>query len=110
VSPIAHPVIFLSRVCATTCKQVRGARATSTNWWLLNNSNCNLHDTGNMGSCPPTMSVDDCKKVCEAHPDCGGFLFYTKDHSFALKNVSAMLLCQTINPPPVPSLQACCSG
>jgi len=56
------------------------------------------------------MSVDDCKKVCEAHPDCGGFLFYTKDHSFALKNVRAMLLCQTITPTPVPSLLACCSG
>jgi hypothetical protein len=56
-------------------------------WWRLNNTNCDQHDTCK-SSCASSLAIDECQKVCEADPSCGGFLYYSKTHSFALKNAS----------------------
>eukprot|EP01052_Picozoa_sp_SAG31_P020621 SAG31_NODE_1559_length_7882_cov_4.247591_6_plen_339_part_00 len=54
-------------------------------WWRLNNTNCNLHDMRDI-KCPKEAGVEGCKTACEAHPDCGGFLLYTKTGTMAPKN------------------------
>lgn len=56
-------------------------------WWRLNNSNCNLHDMTDV-HCAVADGPEGCKHTCEAHPDCGGFLFYTKTGSMAAKNLT----------------------
>ena len=60
-------------------------------WWVLNNTNCNLHDLRgpNGPKCSAAAGVAACKTACEAHPDCGAFLLSTlKGGGFQLKNSS----------------------
>ena len=56
-------------------------------YWVLNNTNCNLHDTGVGMKCSAADTIDQCKAKCVAAPGCGGFLLY-KDGRKATKNAS----------------------
>jgi hypothetical protein len=56
------------------------------NWWRLNNTNCNLHDVRNV-SCA-TLTISQCQAKCEASPDCGAFLFYSKTGRMAIKDTT----------------------
>jgi hypothetical protein len=63
-------------------------RASST-WWRLNNTNCNLHDMTDV-TCKAGEAIAACQATCEAHADCGGFLYYTQSGRFALKNATCI--------------------
>ena len=53
-------------------------------WWRLNNINCNLHDIPS--SVCSGLNISQCQHKCQHEvPDCGGFLYYSKTDSFALK-------------------------
>jgi hexosaminidase len=95
---------------------VAQASRSGTYWWRLNNTNCNLHDMHDL-ACPSTHTIPQCQEVCDARADCGGFLYYSKTHSFALKNASCaddvaplpaydagddLFLLRTFAPPPLP--------
>ena len=58
-------------------------------WWRLNNINCNLHDIPS--SVCSGLTISQCQSKCQHEvPDCGGFLYYTKTNSFALKCVAGV--------------------
>ena len=58
-------------------------------WWRLNNTNCNLHDMTDV-TCKAGETIAACQATCEAHADCGGFLYYTQSGRFALKNATCI--------------------
>jgi hexosaminidase len=112
-TPPAHPPAPTSTLLQRAVAQ---ASRSGTYWWRLNNTNCNLHDMHDL-ACPSTHTIPQCQEVCDARADCGGFLYYSKTHSFALKNASCaddvaplpaydagddLFLLRTFAPPPLP--------
>ena len=80
-APPAPPVAPASAAAVAPQPATAGGRY----WWRLNNTNCNLHDLPGT-RCSTAGGPAACKKACEANPDCGGFLLYSKAGNMALKN------------------------
>ena len=60
---------------------------SSPSWWRLYDYNCDQHDIP-LQCVGANATIEACKAVCADGPDCGGFLYYSKQTppSFALKN------------------------
>jgi hypothetical protein len=92
--PVESAIISAAAAAAaaTTSASATGGssdgHAQQRHWWRLNSADCRLHDLLGV-TCPVAGGPEACKAVCEAHPDCGGFLYYNRQGGrMALKTSS----------------------